>query len=308
MKQKKVIKILDDLGIITVTEDSTYNDKRECIYADVDILNIKYLLSLEFDSLTNLTSVKLAPKPSDPVAPAFITSTTSSVRVIGVRAFRIFLSKVFSTLIKHKIKLFNDKENKFYKLFDRRTYTLYIGDDGTELDWEARAKNGDYIIYADQAGYGQLLYKLYDTPKPNSGDCMSNLLGSYVNLLDILDYIDTEEDEAKTDVNNGDTNFLEETLDCLKHLNLSIDDVICVAYDDVYMSWETFAKNADFRYDSGLGNAEISDNIRIYTKNYIIYRHEYDGAEEWRAIITLDSVTSKKTQLPNDAEVNFKAD
>ena len=308
MKQKKVIKILDDLGIITVTEDSTYNDKSECIYADVDILNIKNLLSLEFDSLTNLTSVKLAPKPSDPVAPAFITSTASSVRVIGVRAFRIFLSKVFSTLIKHKIKLLNDKENKFYKLFDRRTYTLYIGDDGTELDWEARAKNGNYIIYADQAGYGQFLYKLYDIPKPNSGDCMSNLLGSYVNLLDVLDYIDTEEDEAKTDVNNGDTNFLEETLDCLKHLNLSTDDVICVAYDDVYMSWETFAKNADFRYDSGLGNAEISDNIRIYTKNYIIYRHEYDGAEEWRAIITLDSVTSKKTQLPNDAEVNFKAD
>jgi len=308
MKQKKVIKILDDLGIITVTEDSTYNDKRECVYADIDILNIKYLLSLDFDSLTNLTSVKLAPKPSDPVAPAFITSTSSSVRVIGVRAFRIFLSKVFSTLIKHKIKLLNDKENKFYKLFDRRTYTLYIGDDGTELDWEARAKNGDYIIYADQAGYGQLLYKLYDVPKPNSGDCMSNLLGSYVNLLDILDYIDTEEDEAKTDVSSGDTNFLEETLDCLKHLNLSTDDVICVAYDDVYMSWETFAKNADFRYDSGLGNAEISDNIRIYTKNYIIYRHEYDGAEEWRAIITLDSVTSKKTQLLNDAEVDFKAD
>lgn len=308
MKQKKVIKILDDLGIITVTEDSTYNDKRECIYADVDILNIKYLLSLEFDSLTNLTSVKLAPKPSDPVAPAFITSTASSVRVIGVRAFRIFLSKVFSTLIKHKIKLLNDKENKFYKLFDRRTYTLYIGDDGTELNWEARAKNGDYIIYADQAGYGQLLYKLYDIPKPNSGNCMSNLLGSYVNLSDILDYIDTEEDEAKTDVSSGDTNFLEETLDCLKHLNLSTDDVICVAYDDVYMSWETFAKNADFRYDSGLGNAEISDNIRIYTKNYIIYRHEYDGAEEWRAIITLDSVTSKKTQLPNNAEVDFKVD
>lgn len=308
MKQNKVIKILDNLGIITVTEDSTYNDKRECVYADIDILNIKYLLSLEFDSLTNLTSVKLAPKPSDPVAPAFITSTVSSVRVIGVRAFRIFLSKVFSTLIKHKIKLLNDKENKFYKLFDRRTYTLYIGDDGTELNWEARAKNGDYIIYADQAGYGQLLYKLYDVPKPNSGDCMSNLLGSYVNLLDILDYIDTEEDEAKTDVSSGDTNFLEETLDCLKHLNLSTDDVICVAYDDVYMSWETFAKNADFRYDSGLGNAEISDNIRIYTKNYIIYRHEYDGAEEWRAIITLDSATSKKTQLPNDAEVDFKAD
>lgn len=307
MKQKKVIKILDDLGIITVTEDSTYNDKRECIYADVDILNIKYLLSLEFDSLTNLTSVKLAPKTDNQVAPAFIASTANSTRVISTKAFRVFLSKVFSTLIKHKIKLLSDKENKFYKLFNRRTYTLYIGD-GTELNWEARSKDGCYIIYANQAGYGQYLYNLYEIPKPNSGDCFGQSLGSYVHLLDVLDYVDTEEDEAKTDVSSGDTNFLEETLDCLKHLNLSTDDVICVAYDDVYMSWETFAKNADFRYDSGLGNAEISDNIRIYTKDHIIYRYEYDGAEEWKAISTLESVISKKTQLPNDTEVNFKAD
>ena len=61
MKQKKVIKILEELGIITVTEDSTYNDKQEGIYADIDILGIEYLLSLDFDNLTNLTSVKLAP-------------------------------------------------------------------------------------------------------------------------------------------------------------------------------------------------------------------------------------------------------
>lgn len=197
MKQKKVIKILDDLDIITVTEDSTYNDKRECIYADVDILNIKYLLSLEFDSLTNLTSIKLAPKPRDPVAPAFIASTANSTRVINTKAFRIFLSKVFSTLIKHKIKLLSDKENKFYKLFNRRTYTLYIGD-GTELNWDARSKKNDYIIYADQVGYGQLLYKLYDIPKPNSGSCMSHLLGSYAYLDDLLDLID-EDDNNETE-------------------------------------------------------------------------------------------------------------
>lgn len=165
MKQKKVIKILEELSIITVTEDSTYNDKRECIYADIEIVGIKYLLSLEFDSLTNLTSVKLAPKANDLVAPAFIASTANSTRVISTKVFRIFLSKVFSTLIKHKIKLLSNKENRFYKLFNRRTYTLHI-DDGTELNWEARSKKGDYIIYADQVGYGQLLYKLYDIPNP----------------------------------------------------------------------------------------------------------------------------------------------
>ena len=192
MKQKKVIKILDDLGIITVTEDSTYNDKQEGIYADIDILGIKYLLSLDFDSLTNLTSVKLAPKTGAP-APSFITATDSSSRVISTKSFRIFLSKVYSTLIKHKIKMLSDKENRFYKLFNQRIYTLYIGSDGTELNWEARAKKGDYIIYADQAGYGQLLYKLYDIPKPNSGNCMSQLLGSYVYLDDLLDIIDEDD-------------------------------------------------------------------------------------------------------------------
>lgn len=191
MKQKKVIKILDDLGIVTVTEDSTYNDKRECVYADIDILGIKYLLSLDFDSLTNLTSVKLAPKAGS-LVPSFITATDSSSRVISTRAFRVFLSKVYSALIKHKIKMLSDKENRFYKLFNQRIYTLYIGSDGTELNWEARSKKNDYVIYANQAGYGQLLYKLYDIPKPNSGNCMSQLLGSYVYLDDLLDLIDKD--------------------------------------------------------------------------------------------------------------------
>lgn len=190
MKQKKVIKILEELGIITVTEDSTYNDKRECIYADIEILNIKYLLSLEFDKLTNLTGVKLAPEQNS-LAPSFIASTSNSSRVMSTKVFRIFLTKVFSTLIKHKIKLLSNKENRFYKLFNRRTYTLHI-DDGTELNWDARSKKGDYIIYADQVGYGQLLYKLYDIPKPNSGNCMSHLLGSYAYLDDLLDLIDED--------------------------------------------------------------------------------------------------------------------
>lgn len=188
MKQQKVIKILDDLGIITATEDSTYNDKRECVYIEINILNLKYLLSLEFDELTNLTGVKLAPKPDNPVTPAFIASTANSTRVISTKVFKIFLSKVFSTLIKHKIKLFNGKENRFYKLFNRRTYTLHI-DDGTELNWEARSKDGNYIIYANQAGYGQLFYSLYEIPKPNSGDCFEQSLGSYVYLDSLLDVI-----------------------------------------------------------------------------------------------------------------------
>lgn len=106
----------------------------------------------------------------------------------------------------------------------------------------------------------------------------------------------------------GDTNFLDETLDCLNRLKIDTKDVICVTFGDVYMSWDVFVRNADFRYDSGLGNMEISDNIRIYTRDYIIYRHEYDGAEEWRAISTLESVISKKSQIPNDTVLNFRAE
>ena len=198
MKQKKAIKILDDLGIITVTEDSTYNDKRECVYADIDILGIKYLLSLDLDDLTNLTSVKLAPK-AGLLVPSFITATSGSTRVISTKVFRTFLSKVYSILIKHKIKMLSNKENRFYKLFNQRIYTLYIGSDGTELNWEARAKNGNYIIYADQAGYGQYLYNLYDIPKSDSGICMSQLLGSYVSLDDILELFEegNENETAK---------------------------------------------------------------------------------------------------------------
>lgn len=196
MKQKKVIKILEELSIITVTEDSTYNDKRECIYVDIDILGIKYLLSLEFDKLTNLTGVKLAPEQNS-LAPSFIASTSNSSKVMSTKVFRIFLTKVFSTLIKHKIKLLSGKDDRFYKLFNRRTYTLHI-DDGTELNWDARSKKGDYIIYADQVGYGQLLYKLYDIPKPNSGDCMSHLLGSYAYLDDLLDLIDKDDNNETT--------------------------------------------------------------------------------------------------------------
>ena len=106
----------------------------------------------------------------------------------------------------------------------------------------------------------------------------------------------------------GDTNFLDETLDCLNRLKIDAKDVICVTFGDVYMSWDVFVRNADFRYDSGLGNMEVSDKIFIYTRDYIIYRHEYDGAEEWRAISTLESVISKKSQIPNDTVLNFKAD
>lgn len=92
--------------------------------------------------------------------------------------------------------MLRNKENRFYKLFNRRTYTLHI-DDGTELNWEARSKDGCYIIYANQAGYGQYLYNLYEIPKPNSGDCFGQSLGTYVHLDSLLDVIvDSDKNET----------------------------------------------------------------------------------------------------------------
>ena len=196
---------------------------------------------------------------------------------------------------------------KYY--FKNKEYTLYLdGSINYEFGWEAVSRDGKYYVSAKQAGYGEYTYQLY----LNKGLMPSASSGIYeatfINLIDLLTHVKYLYEEAKTDVNDkGDTNFLEETLEYLEYLKVSTDDVICVAYDDVYMSWEAFVKNADFRYDSGFGNVEISDNIRIYTRDYIIYRHEYDGAEEWRAISTLESVISKKTQISNDTEVDFRA-
>lgn len=229
---------------------------------------------------------------------------------IRTEAFSYLITAAHDIVLKHKLSISSD-ENRLYKYYFRnKEYNLYLdGSINYEFGWEATSRDGKYYVSAKQVGHGEYTYQLYLNkglvPSPDTRVYKA----TFIELINVLTYIRYLYEEAKTDANDkGDTNFLEETLDCLSRLKISTKDVICVAYDDVYMSWETFVKNADFRYDSGLGNMEISDNIRIYTRDYIIYRHEYDGAEEWRVISTLESVVSKKTQISNDTEVDFRVD
>lgn len=289
-------------------KELTDNVKRE-IGVGVYISGVAYALILNFDSEKNLTEVKLTPE-LDRDDPSFsINARIMNGYSIRTEAFCYLITAAHDIVLKHKLSISSD-ENRLYKYyFKNKEYTLYLdGSVNYEFGWEAVSRDGKYYISAKQAGYGEYTYQLY----LNKGLMPSTSTGVYeatfIELINVLTHVRYLYEEAKTDVNNGDTNFLEETLDCLSRLKISTKDVVCVAYDDVYMSWETFVKNADFRYDSGLGNMEISDNIRIYTRDYIIYRHEYDGAEEWRAISTLESVISNKTQISNDTEVDFRAE
>lgn len=285
------------------------NVKRE-IGVGVYISGVAYALILNFDSEKNLTEVKLTPE-LDRDDPSFsINANIMNGYSIRTEAFCYLITAAHDIVLKHKLSISSD-ENRLYKYyFKNKEYTLYLdGSVNYEFGWEAVSRDGKYYISAKQAGYGEYTYQLY----LNKGLMPSASTGIYeatfINLIDLLTHVKYLYEEAKTDVNdNGDTNFLEETLEYLDYLKISTDDVICVAYGDVYMSWETFAKNADFRYDSGFGATEISDKIFIYTRDYIMYRHEYDGSEEWRSVKTLDSIISKKTQISNDTEVDFRAE
>ena len=311
MKQQHVIEKLSIYGMLSpdAKKELMDNVKRE-IGVGVYISGIAYALTLNFDSEKNLTEVKLTPE-LDRDDPSFsINANIMNGYSIRTEAFCYLITAAHDIVLKHKLSVSSD-ENRLYKYyFKNKEYTLYLdGSINYEFGWEAVSRDGKYYVSAKQAGYGEYTYQLY----LNKGLMPSASTGVYeatfINLIDLLTHVKYLYEEAKTDANdNGDTNFLEETLDCLSRLKINTKDVICVAYDDVYMSWEAFVKNADFRYDSGFGNVEVSDKIFIYTRDYIIYRHEYDGAEEWRAISTLESVISNKTQIYSDTEVNFRAE
>lgn len=285
------------------------NVKRE-IGVGVYISGVAYTLTLNFDSEKNLTKVKLTPE-LDRDDPSFsINANIMNGYSIRTEAFCYLITAAHDIVLKHKLSISSD-ENRLYKYyFKNKEYTLYLdGSINYEFGWEAVSRDGKYYVSAKQAGYGEYTYQLY----LNKGLMPSASSGIYeatfINLIDLLTHVKYLYEEAKTDVNDkGDTNFLEETLEYLEYLKVSTDDVICVVYGDSYMSWDVFAKNADFRYDSCFGSVEISDKIFIYTRDYIIYRHEYDGAEEWRAISTLESIISNKTQISNDTEVDFRAE
>ena len=311
MKQQNVIEKLSIYGMLSpdAKKELMDNVKRE-IGVGVYISGVAYALILNFDSEKNLTEVKLTPE-LDRDDPSFsINANIMNGYSIRTEAFCYLITAAHDIVLKHKLSISSDEDRLYKYYFKNKEYTLYLdGSINYEFGWDAVSRDGKYYVSAKQAGYGEYTYQLY----LNKGLMPSASTGIYeatfINLIDLLTHVKYLYEEAKTDVNSsGDTNFLEETLEYLEYLKVSTDDVICVVYGDSYMSWDVFAKNANFRYDSGFGNVEISDKIFIYTRDYIMYRHEYDGAEEWRSVKTLDTIISKKTQISNDTEVDFRAE
>lgn len=309
MKQQNVIEKLSIYGLLTPDDkDKLMNNVKREIGVGVYISGVEYALILNFDSEKNLTEVKLTPE-LDIDDPSFsINANIMNGYSIRTEAFCYLITAAHDIVLKHKLSIGSD-ENRLYKYyFKNKEYILHLdGSINYEFGWEATSRDGKYYVSAKQVGHGEYTYQLYLNkglvPSPDTRVYEA----TFIELINVLTHVRYLYEEAKTDVNSGDTNFLEETLEYLDYLKISTDDVICVVYGDSYMSWDVFAKNADFRYDSGFGNVEISDKIFIYTRDYIMYRHEYDGSEEWRSVKTLDSIISKKTQISNDTEVDFRA-
>jgi hypothetical protein len=77
------------------------------------------------------------------------------------------------------------------------------------------------------------------------------------------------------------TNFKQETLEELEYLGKTIEDIDWIGCGSFQVS--NFWEWSDLEYDSGYGGQEMPTNIIIVFKDGSnMYRHEYDGSEEWR--------------------------
>lgn len=89
------------------------------------------------------------------------------------------------------------------------------------------------------------------------------------------------------------TNFLEETKDALKNIGKTTKDVISVGTPECRFSWEDFEKLANFRHDYGYGHQIINANLRVYGKDFMLYRAE-DDASEWFCLCLVSSLVSNR--------------
>ena len=104
-------------------------------------------------------------------------------------------------------------------------------------------------------------------------------------------------------------NLLTETLDFMKELGKTPDDVLYVKMtkhtgfwhdlndsypDEILVDFNTFASVANHVYDSGYGSIKVNHSTAILFKdNTVMYRWEYDGSEGWE-YITLPRIFPKQ--------------
>lgn len=99
-------------------------------------------------------------------------------------------------------------------------------------------------------------------------------------------------------------NLLKETIDFLSKNNRSPKDVISVGSEKYRISWDTFAKHADIEYYNGFGGCEIIKNIKMFGKDFIAFRNEYDGSEWWQFISIPED---NKPNLGDNDNISFLA-
>lgn len=102
-------------------------------------------------------------------------------------------------------------------------------------------------------------------------------------------------------------NLLNETLDCLKVLEIDEKDVYGAYDGKTLLNWNDFKKLAkDINYDNGYGSQEINQSLLIYTEKAILYRHEYDGAEGWKYVPILDKEDLLNPKRLSESKILFK--
>ena len=95
-------------------------------------------------------------------------------------------------------------------------------------------------------------------------------------------------------------NLLTETLDYMKELGKTPDDVLYVKMtkdsglwrklddsypDEIIVDFNAFASVANHEYNSGYGTNEVNwSAVILFKDNTVMHRWEYDGAEGWECI------------------------
>lgn len=79
-------------------------------------------------------------------------------------------------------------------------------------------------------------------------------------------------------------NLKNETLEMLEKHGKTPEDIVRICGDVFEITPDSFWEKADVEYDEGYGGAEVARDLIIIGDGFVMYRHEYDGAEEWRWI------------------------
>ena len=91
-------------------------------------------------------------------------------------------------------------------------------------------------------------------------------------------------------------NLLEETIEDIKESGHAIEDIVFIGSEESghECSWDQFAIMANREYDSGVGAANVAqDLVIVFSDGAILTRGEYDGSEWWEY--------SKKFKRPEEA-------